>query len=490
MKKICVLFTLLMSFTLTMTKQISNIFNPGDTDELLNTLRGDIKNGDSWSVMAGEVIMYTTLTIYTVMFTVRYIKRVIYMAFFTMIAPLITLTYPLDKIKDGQAQAFTMWLREYVFTALIQVVHLVIYYVLVSSAIELVKNYTLYAILVIMFMKHAEDIVKKMFGFDKSETVGTLGAAVTGGLLMNAVNSMKRPPRPQGGAKEGGSGETGGNGKGVRTANTNPLDGLRNGQGGAEPGAPAPTEGVPVTAGFPGQQTAQNGGSSVQQPTQNSGSPTQINGIGQRTGALRRGLKGVRAVAGKYTRPVLGKAAGLMLGAAGTMIGFASGVAQGDIGKALTGAAGGAMAGYYGGQKGVNALGNAAHKVTHMNESFEGIADTWREGTLGTEEAGNIKFDREFMRSETYKALQGQPNFSEENVQEMLNAGITDKKAMEKILKNSNGDIRKAIGYYTLAKECPHDVYLDDNKLQKYLEDLGLSQTDATTMRNNMKAFR
>ena len=58
--------------------------------------------------MAGSVVCYLALVIYTCIFTVQYLKRVVYMAFLTMIAPLIALTYPLDKIKDGKGVAFTI----------------------------------------------------------------------------------------------------------------------------------------------------------------------------------------------------------------------------------------------------------------------------------------------------------------------------------------------------------------------------------------------
>ena len=33
----------------------------------------------------------------------------------------------LDKIKDSKSQAFDMWIKDYVFFSLIQVVHLLIY---------------------------------------------------------------------------------------------------------------------------------------------------------------------------------------------------------------------------------------------------------------------------------------------------------------------------------------------------------------------------
>lgn len=35
-----------------------------------------------------------------------------------MIAPLVALTYPIDKVKDGKAQAFDMWFKEYTMNAI------------------------------------------------------------------------------------------------------------------------------------------------------------------------------------------------------------------------------------------------------------------------------------------------------------------------------------------------------------------------------------
>ncbi len=37
-----------------------------------------------------------------------------------IIAPLITITYSMDKMKDGQAQALNTWMREFMFNVLIQ----------------------------------------------------------------------------------------------------------------------------------------------------------------------------------------------------------------------------------------------------------------------------------------------------------------------------------------------------------------------------------
>lgn len=49
------------------------------------------------------LIIYVALISFTVMFTFRYMKRVIYVAFLTLMAPMVALTYPLDKIKDRKS---------------------------------------------------------------------------------------------------------------------------------------------------------------------------------------------------------------------------------------------------------------------------------------------------------------------------------------------------------------------------------------------------
>lgn len=55
--------------------------------------------GEDWQDATAYAIMYLVIVIYTVMFTFLYFKRFLYVAFLTMIAPLVALTYPLDKIR-------------------------------------------------------------------------------------------------------------------------------------------------------------------------------------------------------------------------------------------------------------------------------------------------------------------------------------------------------------------------------------------------------
>ena len=90
------------------------------------------------------------------------------MAFLTLIAPIVAFTYPLDKLSDGNAQGFSMWIKEYVFNALLQPMHFILYYILVGSSVVIAAENPIYAIAVLAFMSEGERLLRKIFGFDKA----------------------------------------------------------------------------------------------------------------------------------------------------------------------------------------------------------------------------------------------------------------------------------------------------------------------------------
>ncbi len=207
----CLLFVLqfIMSAVMTVTQQITGMFNwdgkiiegrqvdstTGQiiqigNDSFLSGIRGQINTASSFTIQFAYTMMYCILVAQTCAFTFQYLKRVLYLAFFTMIAPLICFTYPLDKIKDGQAQAFTIWIREYTFNALLPVMHIILYYVFVGSAMEFVKANPLYGVVAISFMVPAEKFFRKMFGFEKSSSTGLVSAAAGGALAMSAISKI------------------------------------------------------------------------------------------------------------------------------------------------------------------------------------------------------------------------------------------------------------------------------------------------------------
>ena len=203
----------------------------------------------------GNVLLYLAFTAYIVYFAVIYLKRILMLAFLTIIAPFVSLTYPLDKLKDGHAQAFNFWLKDYIFYAMLQPLHMLLYTVFVSSALTLASQNMLYAIIAMAFIVPAEQIVKKMFGIHgntESSISGFAGGAVAGTLL----NRLNKPPKHAGSGGGSGSGSSQSKPRIARNpSGVKEMDAITTGSvptgnnGGADAGAqPDGTGGVPAPA--------------------------------------------------------------------------------------------------------------------------------------------------------------------------------------------------------------------------------------------------
>ena len=165
-----------------------------------------------------------------------------------------------DVVEDNKAQAFSFWLREYIFNCLIQPVHFLLYTLLIGNAIDFATTNMLYAIVALGFLVPAEKLIKEMFGIKSSTPVGTLGAAAGGAMVMSMLNKMKAKP-PKGEGKDGsGSGAP----KGVRTAtrsSSGSTSANENNETGAE--AVAGSEGgVPTVSSGPAPVMAANAANS------------------------------------------------------------------------------------------------------------------------------------------------------------------------------------------------------------------------------------
>jgi hypothetical protein len=237
----CLIFFIhyIMLFTITMVDVLNGaiggatssipvrIVDGSSTEAEFNTnLMGLVRIQVQYNDFTSQVtflIFYIGLLVYTVKFTWVYMKRLITLMFLTIIAPLVAMTYPIDKMNDGKAQAFNTWLKEYIFTALIQPFHLIIYSVLVGSAIEIVKVNPIYAIMVVAFMGPAEKLLRKFFGFDKASTPGALSQA--GNMLGGAAawNMIKKGAGMIAGKKAPGGGGNGGS-RNVRTRGGSPVE--------------------------------------------------------------------------------------------------------------------------------------------------------------------------------------------------------------------------------------------------------------------------
>ena len=347
---LCLLFILhyIMAFILEISSMltkifINNVMDNQNKDILMSSLRSSIELDQTFRGSASLTIMYVALVVLTVIFTFQYLKRVIYMAFLTMIAPLIALTYPLDKIKDGQAQAFGMWLREYIFNSLLQVVHLFIYCLLVGSSMDFILVNPIYGIVAITFIVPAEKFIRKMFGFDKASTVGTLGAAAGGAAVMGMVNKMRQGGGHKGQQGQGESKEQGEKRTATRTTTWNTV-----GSGtptGTTTGDTTGTTTGDTTGTTTGDTTGDTTGTTTGDTTGTTTGDTTGTTTGDTTGdttedttggakpTLTRPRRGLGAGAKKYTGKILKAALKAAAIVAGTTFGAGVAAATGDLSK-------------------------------------------------------------------------------------------------------------------------------------------------------------
>ena len=156
----------------------------------------------------GEAIVFVMTVGMELTFILMYLKRIITLAFLIVIAPLITITYSIDKIGDNKSQALNTWLREFIFTVLIQPFHCIIYIVLIQTVLKAMSGMEgvgmgVIYIIMLKFMKEAEDIIRKIFGIKSDSMPGFKGMGVMALGVMGKLGSA--------GSKGGSGGGKGGN---------------------------------------------------------------------------------------------------------------------------------------------------------------------------------------------------------------------------------------------------------------------------------------
>lgn len=116
-------------------------------------------------------------------FFIIYVKRMVTIGFLIMISPLITITYSIDKMGDKKAQALNAWMKELAYNILIQPFHCVIFLAFYSLLAQMLADnrfglapYVL-AIIIINFMRKAEDILKHIFHFEAKHMSSMTDAA-------------------------------------------------------------------------------------------------------------------------------------------------------------------------------------------------------------------------------------------------------------------------------------------------------------------------
>ena len=424
------------------------------------------------SVKLIYLIFYIALVIYTIMFTWIYVKRAITMAFLTLVAPLVSITYPIDKMRDGQAQAFNIWLKEYVFNALLQPFHLIIYTVFLGSSMSIATTNPIYAILFLAFIVPSEKLLRKMFGFDSSETAGGMSTAMSlfgGAAVLNGASRLVN--RFGKGNSKKGNNDAGGR-KALRTKSniTDPntpslTSAFGIGNRSNQQALSQHTQTRNRNLNESNRQINRQGATNQNNNNLNSANSAParytrarrnnrqnpVNSTPIRNSNKPRRIKGAMGVIGHMAggaAKFAGRAAVTGLGAGvGATIGLAAGIAGGDLDDVISSAATG------------TALGRgAAHILSDSASSFvtekipdmaSDMRDIYEVGAYGEGEAALRAQTREFMSDSDYRQqialnLQGElgraPSSSELNnamrvKSEYYNAGITDIGQINKAMK-------------------------------------------------------
>lgn len=344
-------------------------FASEDNDSVIFYQNGTVKTASTASTM-GYSILYVCLVIETIMFLFTYIKRVLQMSFLTMIAPIVAIMYPVDKLGDGKAQAFNTWFKDYLFNVLIQPMHLLLYTVFIVAAGQLIARNIIYGLAIYGFMIPAEKYFKKILGFEKASTSGggPLGGAIGRGLAMDGLGKIAGigPAAGRGGnGKDGGKknrkmklkkntpsntptsagGASMPSGAGDATGQVNPQQGRRQGQ-------QTGNRNRPSAPGAPG--TGKKGfgaaiGRTIGKRTIRGVTGGKYSSVGEAGGwgglAKAGGINALKFVGQKGGRLAARGAGALLMGAVGTVAGTATAMATGDINNMWKGATIGAGAG-------------------------------------------------------------------------------------------------------------------------------------------------
>ena len=449
-------------------KKDGNEYLEWDTN-LMGMLRIQVREieQEDDSKYIGYSIMFLVMVFYTCIFCWTYIKRVVYLAFLTMIAPMVALTYPIDKANDGKAQGFDYWFKEYIFNLLLQPIHLIIYTVLLSTAIELALTNWVYALVAIGFIATAEKIVRTMFNFSKASTPGVFAGPAGAALTMTGIRwLMGHGPRGgnSSGVKSGkeknelssddkSAGYSTGSNKinmrnilGVtgnptgQTADDNPA-GQTADNNSAGQTADNNSAGQTADNNSAGQTATNNstGTNNNNQPTIKPPRSGRLNALANTSRVYGRGLAKKMSRSLKDAKPIrsIGRfGAGAISGATLGMIGLSAGIASGDASKAFQYAGVGLAGGYK--------LGSGAFDSASNALNIEGLGDEYERSVLGEEAFQRKKVEKnkkEYKTSEEHiEYLRKNNNWSRKKAEDFL-SGANNDKLVELCLENNITDI-------------------------------------------------
>lgn len=203
----------IIAFTLNANNALVSIMEKAMTNASDNSIFADImdtfalQGADpfSFTMGFGSAIAFCILVGITLSFLVFYIKRMLTLAFLVIISPIVTITYSIDKMGDNQSQALNKWVKEFVYTVLIQPFQCLIYIVFATTALTLMQDRTLGAAILgcimLLFIHQAEHIVRGIFSFEHAHNLGD--TFMTLALVKSLGSSLSKVGKAAGGGAAG-----------------------------------------------------------------------------------------------------------------------------------------------------------------------------------------------------------------------------------------------------------------------------------------------
>ena len=170
---------------------------PKENVDITNTILKNAVLDPRFTIGWANAVAFCVLMFITMMFFLLYLKRMLNAAFLIIIAPLITITYSIDKIGDGKSQALNSWLKEFAYNILIQPFHCITYLAIGSIGAKLMAGSKpgeeggiakiLIGMYFLSFIITSEGIVKKIFGIEANNIGTAVGEAAFIGTVMGKI---------------------------------------------------------------------------------------------------------------------------------------------------------------------------------------------------------------------------------------------------------------------------------------------------------------
>ena len=315
----------------------------------INVLTLGLANGaeNGFASTFAAAVIYLMLQAITLVFLLSYIKRMITIGFLIIIAPLVTVTYSIDKMGDGRSQALNHWLKEFTYNILIQPFQCVTYLALCSTSLETLQSSkdfksAVIAISMLIFLVSSEKIIKHIFHFQSESMADTVAAA---GMTYAAFRTLGSAGRKMFGDDGGGSSDkvkipkAGDNGPALPPDTNSGGNSTGISEGRDEGSSSADTRTSRTGNSDSGNS---NSGNSDSERGETASRPNTGMTPDSNTGGTRRQR------AGSTARKVGSKAADVLIkgnaAALGLGLGLAFGGASGDLKQTILGAAAGAGA--------------------------------------------------------------------------------------------------------------------------------------------------